>query len=183
MVHFNRNYPPATTAGTSHNNILISLLGGPYNTTTNERGLQGGGGGDPSQLIIDPDTSTPDGQINLQGAVKGSIVGIVRAHPPHSPSSLSANCNNATPVFLLLVDDNRGTIETSTSTTQSSLSSSNPPGAYAAHLITVKHGSFTKLPAAPPAALLDVGGNNINMNANNNKPPLSTVLGSSSSSS
>ena len=130
--------------------------------------MQGGGGGDPSQLIIDPDTSTPDGQINLQGAVKGSIVGIVRAHPPHSPSSLSANYNNATPVFLLLVDDNRGTIATSTSTTQSSSSSSNPPGAYAAHLITVKHGSFTKL----PATLLD-GGGNINMNANNNKPPLS----------
>ena len=138
--------------------------------------MQGGGGGDPSQLIIDPDTSTPDGQINLQGAVKGSIVGIVRAHPPHSPSSLSANYNNATPVFLLLVDDNRGTIAT-TSTTQSS---SNPPGAYAAHLVTVKHGSFTKLPAAPPPAL-DGGVNT--MNANNNKPPLSTVLGSSSSSS
>ena len=103
MVHFIIGIIHLRTAGTSHNNILISLLGGPYNTTTNERGLQGGGGGDPSQLIIDPDTSTPDGQINLQGAVKGSIVGIVRAHPPppHSFSSLSANYNNATPVFLL----------------------------------------------------------------------------------
>jgi len=93
-LHY-RNYPPTTTAGTSHNNILVggrgisSRGGGAYNTTTNERGLQGGGGGDPSQLFIDPDTSTPDGQINLQGAVKGSIVGIIRAHPPppHSSSS------------------------------------------------------------------------------------------------
>ena len=85
-LHYRKNYLSGR--------CISSRGGGPYNTTTNERGLQGGGGGDPSQLFIDPDTSTP---------VKGSIVGIVRAHPPHSPSSssLSANYNNATPVFLL----------------------------------------------------------------------------------
>lgn len=105
------------------------------------------------------------GPINLQGAVKGSIVGIVRASPSHS---YMKNANNfqlsnhhdntatiagfhdhghsstipwdiAAPVFLLMVDDNRGS---------SSPSSSNP-GAYAAHLVTVKHGTFAKLPPAP----------------------------------
>ncbi|KAL7467639.1 hypothetical protein ACHAXS_007880 [Conticribra weissflogii] len=105
------------------------------------------------------------GPINLQGAVKGSIVGIVRASPP---SSLMKNSNNfqlsnhhdntasvagfhdqdhgssipwdnVTPVFLLMVDDNRGT----------SAPSSANPGAYAAHLVTVKHGTFAKLTPAP----------------------------------
>ena len=98
-LHY-RNYPPTTTADTSHNNNILSgrdinSRGGAYNN--NERGLLQGGSNsiDPSQLIIDPDTSTPDGQINLQGAVKGSIVGIVCAHPPHSPSSSFSAIYNA----------------------------------------------------------------------------------------
>ncbi|KAL7543620.1 hypothetical protein ACHAXR_012918, partial [Thalassiosira sp. AJA248-18] len=129
---------------------------------------------DPSQLFIDPE-STPDGQINLQGAVKGSIVGIVRATPPPPMSiaaaaaaAASSNNNATTPVFLLLVDDNRGS---------SSASASSNPGAYAAHLVTIKHGAFNKLPAAPPVAI-DGGSNNT---ISPEKPPLASSISSSRS--
>jgi len=119
---------------------------------------------DPSQLFIDPESSTPNDQINLQGAVKGAVVGIVRAR------AAAATTSTTTPVFLLLVDDNRGS---------SSVQSSNP-GAYAAHLVTVKHGAFHKLPAAPAALLLD-GGGGIGNTINNqslspdSKPPLAST--------
>ena len=133
---------------------------------------------DPSQVLIDPEsTSTMEGQINLQGAVKGSIVGIARATLPPSSNlvSTSSTSNNAyahasasngnannsrapTPVFLLLVDDNRGS---------SSASSSNP-GAYAAHLVTIKHGAFNKLPAVAPSM------NNGSNASSPDKPPLTS---------
>jgi hypothetical protein len=82
---------------------------------------QGGGRRDnSSSAYIDPENS-----VNLQAAANGSISGIVAAQDGESP------------VYLLLVDDNKG----------SSLSSINP-GAYAAHLMTLKHGAFGKLTSA-----------------------------------
>ncbi|KAL9179220.1 hypothetical protein ACHAXT_008510 [Thalassiosira profunda] len=96
------------------------------------------GSNDPGQLSIDPE-STAEGQIDLQGAVKGSIVGVVRA----SPAASGAASSGATaPVFLLLVDDNKA--QSGNPAAQSSA-----PGAFAAHLVTVKHGAFHKLPPAP----------------------------------
>ena len=97
-------------------------------------------------MLIDPESS-PDSHINLQGAVKGSIVGIVCVSPSlvgsNGPleSSPSAASHTSAPVFLLLVDDNRGLL---------SASHSSNPGAYAAHLVNIKHGAFNKLPVAPP---------------------------------
>ncbi|KAL7444662.1 hypothetical protein ACHAXM_009583 [Skeletonema potamos] len=111
---------------------------------------------DASQVLIDAETT--DGLINLQGAVKGSIVGITLAtrrqqqqqqqqqlvvsDGTHYHSSLTSS---SSPIFLLLVDDNRG-------------SSIDNPGVYAAHLVTVKNGSFHKLPPAPTTTdgLLDM---------------------------
>jgi len=99
---------------------------------------------DSSQLLIDAETT--DGLINLQGAVKGSIVGITLATRQQQQQDGNNNNNNSltsssSPIFLLLVDDNnRGS-----STTDNS-------GVYAAHLVTVKNGSFHKLPPAPAAS-------------------------------
>ena len=119
----------------------------------NDANKQSSNNKDASQILIDAESNIPDGLINLQGAVKGPIVGITLAtrhsvgqnyngQPPLVLSDTVNNSNNSTtsssstspPIFLLLVDDNRGTTE---------------PGAYAAHLVTVKNGSFHKLPPAP----------------------------------
>ncbi|KAL3795905.1 hypothetical protein HJC23_002176 [Cyclotella cryptica] len=100
------------------------------------------GYGAASAAYVDPENS-----INLQGAAKGSVSGIVVAR--HSVDSSGGGipveeAHEAAPVFLLLVDDNRG-----------SSSSSSNPGAYAAHLVTLKHGAFGRLGAAPSADRLD----------------------------
>ena len=107
---------------------------------------RGPGRVDPSQLMVEPEPGAGDGggPINLQGAVKGSIVGIVRAiaAAPSAPQ-YAHRPPTATPVLLLLVDDNRGS---------SSAAQSSNPGAYAAHLVTINRGAFGKLAAAPAAA-------------------------------
>lgn len=61
--------------------------------------------------------------VDLQGATPGAVVDVIRAS--------SSPANN--PVFLLLVDDGRGT------------SSSSQAGAFAAHLVSLRHGSFTPI--------------------------------------
>jgi hypothetical protein len=69
----------------------------------------------------------PDQSINLQGAAVGSISGIV--------ATSSSNDTSYQPVYLLLVDDNKGS------------SSTVNPGAYAAQLMVLRHGTFHKLTA------------------------------------
>ena len=111
---------------------------------------------------IDPDGTCPDGQIDLQGAVKGSVVGIVRADPGggvddgfggggHSHSG-GYDGGGVNPVFLLLVDDNRSRPPPGPGPDGSG------PGAYGAHLVTVRNGSFQKLPPAPSGAASTLGG-------------------------
>jgi len=178
-LHY-RNYPP--TGSLSSNSTLTSgggRIGGRSDLSTRGQRI-----GDTSQLFIDPistnnNTLSEYGQLNLQGAVKGSIVGIVHAtssSPSLSSSVVSStgmssvantnNNNNTTPVFLLLVDDNR----TKPPTAQSSNSNL---GAYAAHLITIKNGSFHKLPAAPTSSSNLVTDGGVTMGSNN-KPPQHT---------
>eukprot|EP00985_Skeletonema_marinoi_P004573 scaffold1984_cov113-Skeletonema_marinoi.AAC.2 len=116
-------------------------------------------GDDASQLLIDAETTIPDGLINLQGAVKGAIVGITLAtrcivgvtqqqqQLQHQQLVLSDGTNSnltSPPIFLLLVDDNRGSTTTSATDSNS--------GTYAAHLVIVKNGSFHKLPPAPSSS-------------------------------
>jgi len=90
-LHY-RNYPPAETLSTSLSSSGGGRIGG------GRSGLSTRGqriGGDTSQLFIDPistnnNTLSEYGQLNLQGAVKGSIVGIVHA----TSSSLSSSSSS-----------------------------------------------------------------------------------------
>ena len=65
--------------------------------------------------------------VDLAGGLPGIVVAVV--HATTSPSHR--------PVFMLLLDDNRGT-------------SAAAPGAYAAILVTLQHGSFSKITPATP---------------------------------
>ncbi len=68
--------------------------------------------------------------VDLAGAsLPGAVVGVLQAKGPPSHR----------PVFLVLVDDNRGSHQSSNSTTSSS-------GHYATLLVTLQQGSFSKLP-------------------------------------
>ena len=162
-LHFRTyNIDAATTSSSSaqHTNNYYN----DRKNTTGSDAKQSNNNKDASQILIDAESNIPDGLINLQGAVKGPIVGITLATRHHSvgqnngqqPLVLSDSVNNnrnsttssssSPPIFLLLVDDNRGTTE---------------PGAYAAHLVTVKNGSFHKLPPAPSTATADTNDNNM----------------------
>ena len=68
------------------------------------------------------------------------LVLTVTANNSNNSTTTSSSSSSSPPIFLLLVDDNRGTTE---------------PGAYAAHLVTVKNGSFHKLPPAPSTTTTD----------------------------
>jgi hypothetical protein len=148
-LHY-RNYPLLLTADSSFDGVGGSSSRAGGSGRGSHRSV------DPSQICIEPTD-----QINLQGAVKGSIVNIVHAQCCyHSPSeTATANASNAasSPVFLLLVDDDRGTATSASTTTagmsagSTMLSTSTSPkqhnsGAYAAHLVTARNGSFHKLP-------------------------------------
>jgi hypothetical protein len=65
--------------------------------------------------------------VDLAGALPGAVMAVINA--TSSPSHR--------PVFLLLVDDNRGTSGTA-------------PGAFVATIVTLQHGSFSKLPTPQP---------------------------------
>ena len=168
-LHY-RNYPPTETLSSTLTSGGGRIGGGRSDLSTRGQSRIG----DTSQLFIDPiTTNTEYGQLNLQGAVKGSIVGIVHATSSSLSSSsvvsssganTNTNHNNTTPVFLLLVDDNR--------TKPPTQSSSNSNGAYAAHLITIKNGSFHKLPAAPTSSSNLVTDRGVNMGSS--KPPQHT---------
>jgi hypothetical protein len=82
-----------------------------------------GGGGRPNPNL--PRAYYP---VDLAGALPGAVMAVINA--TSSPSHR--------PVFLLLVDDNRGT------------SSGTAPGAFVATIVTLQHGSFSKLPTASP---------------------------------
>lgn len=176
-LHY-REYP---SGGDAYDDVGVSSGGGVgRRMASHERSR------DTSQLCIDPKTP-----INLQGAVKGSIVGIVcaRTSSPNDTTGTSAigagenEHNETSPVFLLLVDDNRGS---------SSAQSSNP-GAFAAHLVTMKHGTFGKLPAAPASAtfgasgILSTGGESghwqVDGGGGTDRPPPSHKRGGSKSGS
>ena len=149
-----------TDRGSLHHRRYPPLLEpGDYNGggSSSRRGAR-----DPSQIVIDPENYSTDSSIDLQGAVKGSIVGIVRA-ASSTCAVADDSANDATttpPVYLLLVDDDKGS------------SASSPPsnaGAYAAHLVTIRHGAFNKLPASPSDV---VGGGGKMPGAADSKPPL-----------
>ena len=65
--------------------------------------------------------------VDLAGGLPGIVVAVI--HATTSPSHR--------PVFMLLVDDNRGT-------------SASSPGAYVATLVTLQHGSFSKITPTTP---------------------------------
>ena len=131
-------------------------------------------------MLIDAETTIPDGLINLQGAVKGAIVGITLAtrrtvsetttqQQQQLPQLVLSDGNNTNltspPIFLLLVDDNRGATSATTSTIAAM---DQNVGSYAAHLVIVKNGSFHKLPPAPSGGdgMLD-GSSGTNNTTNN----------------
>lgn len=82
---------------------------------------------DPSRLSVEPVNSD---SIDLRGTMKGSIVSIIRY--------------DTSPIFLVLMDDNNSNNRSS----GSGGDSSKDPGAYAAHLMTVRNGTFYKIDSA-----------------------------------
>jgi len=69
--------------------------------------------------------------VDLNGAVSGPVISICRATSnSNDGNEISHSITN--PIFLLLVDDNRGPSNAS-------------PGAYTCHVVALQHGSFTKL--------------------------------------
>ena len=96
---------------------------------------------------------------DLMGAVPGSVTAVVRAYAgpdPDPPISTASPGGPAAeggggplrPAFLLLADDGRGTAPPA----------SPSPGAYAAHIMTLKDGSFARLAAASPVGGGEGGG-------------------------
>eukprot|EP00586_Coscinodiscus_wailesii_P015908 CAMPEP_0172507086 /NCGR_PEP_ID=MMETSP1066-20121228/201159_1 /TAXON_ID=671091 /ORGANISM="Coscinodiscus wailesii, Strain CCMP2513" /LENGTH=252 /DNA_ID=CAMNT_0013284473 /DNA_START=155 /DNA_END=909 /DNA_ORIENTATION=- len=85
-----------------------------------------------STIPIEPIQSRKNqSPINLENAVPGAVVSITLA---------DTSSSTIPPLFLILVDDNRGP-------------SPSAPGTYASHVISLSHATFSKLPYLPPAAL------------------------------
>ncbi|KAL7551985.1 hypothetical protein ACHAWF_015197 [Thalassiosira exigua] len=149
-LHY-RRYPPPDRDDRSSGGV--GGAGGRRGAGAYGRPSDRSGRSSSSLAVVEPE---PGSSVDLQGAVKGSIVGIVRAYPPRpqysSSHASSSNRNDEAgggaedpqPAFLLLVDDRRGAGPSS-----SAAGSSSNPGAYAAHLVVVGRGAFGKLPPAP----------------------------------
>lgn len=128
-----------TESGSLHYRTFSAPLTSSSSSTSNNNNFKpstqlplGIGGRPPSNL---PRAFFP---VDLSGAFSGTIVSVVCSGDTASSSSLSATSSQQQQqqVFLVLVDDNKGT--------------SAGEGAYAATLVTLQHGSFSKLPTPVP---------------------------------
>lgn len=137
-LHF-RNYPPSTSSR------FDSGGSGCVRGISSNSSSRGGhprieAKADPSRLTIEPLESD---SIDLRGAVKGSIACIIRG----STTEQDHHHHDSAPVFLLLVDDNekRGVIGGGGSGGGGGLDASKDVGAYAAHLVMARNGTFQKI--------------------------------------
>jgi Vam6/Vps39-like protein vacuolar protein sorting-associated protein 39 len=126
-LHYRTYAPPSRGNNRSDLSSLTPTSSGASSSNHNQGGrIQAPLGVTPSGR---PPANLPRAYfpVDLAGALPGVVAAVI--HATTAPSHR--------PVFLLLVDDNRGTSATA-------------PGAYVATLVTLQHGSFTKIPTSSP---------------------------------
>ena len=137
-----RIYPSSSTSLPSSSSRYDS--GGGSSVISGNRGGNARGGDqtmtDPSRLAIEPIDSD---SIDLRGSMNGSIVSILRY--------------DTLPIFLVLVDDNNSHHRPSGGSGGGGGDTSKDPGAYAAHLTTVRNGTFHKIDNADNELSINTG--------------------------